>query len=67
MDLFGKKYECHQCGTKFKSEAELKEHGQTHMEQRQDHAEHEHFTCNACGTSFHSKTELEQHGQKHHM
>jgi hypothetical protein len=36
MDLFGKKYECHQCGTTFKSESELAGHGQIHTPQTQD-------------------------------
>jgi uncharacterized C2H2 Zn-finger protein len=67
MNPFGKSFECQQCGTKFRSESDLMEHGQMHMAQGQDHAGHEHFTCNACGTSFHSKAELEQHGQKYHM
>jgi hypothetical protein len=67
MDLFGKKYECHQCGTTFKSESELAGHGQIHTRQTQDHSGHDHFTGSACGASFHSKTELGEHGQKYHM
>lgn len=70
MGLFGKKFECKACGTKFKSEAELMEHGRTHMagkQQQEDHSTHEHFSCKACGATFHSEPELKQHGQTYHM
>ncbi|MGI0049229.1 MAG: C2H2-type zinc finger protein [Nitrososphaera sp.] len=67
MNLFGKKYECQQCSTTFKSESELAGHSQIHSTPTQDHSGHEHFTCNACGASFHSKTELGEHGQRYHM
>ncbi len=33
MGLFGKKYKCSTCGAKFKTEAELMEHGKIHMSQ----------------------------------
>jgi hypothetical protein len=33
MGLFGKKYKCSTCGAKFKTEAEMMEHGKTHMNQ----------------------------------
>lgn len=66
MGLFGKKFECKACGTKFKSEDELVEHGKMHMAE-DSHFGHEHFTCKACGTTFHSPAELQEHGQKYHM
>jgi len=33
MGLFGKKYKCSTCGAKFKTEAEMMEHGKMHTNQ----------------------------------
>ena len=33
MGLFGKKYKCSTCGAKFKTEAEMMEHGRMHTNQ----------------------------------
>jgi uncharacterized Zn-finger protein len=66
MGLFGKKFKCEACGSKFSSQEELMSHGRTHM-QEADHSSHEHFICNACGEAFHSELELKSHGQQAHM
>lgn len=63
MALFGKKFRCETCGMKFRTEAELREHGKMHMQQMPARRD---FTCQTCGASFHSETELKQHGARVH-
>lgn len=67
MGLFGKKFKCDACGTKFGSEEALMSHARTHRSAAatEDHSKHEHYTCNACGSAFHSELELKNHGQQH--
>ncbi len=48
---------------KFRTEAELQEHGKMHMQPMPAHRD---FACQVCGASFHSETELKQHGARVH-
>ncbi len=59
MGLFGKKYKCDACGTKFKKEEDLMQHA------KQAHGKKD-YQCKTCNMAFRSEQELMQHGKQAH-
>jgi uncharacterized C2H2 Zn-finger protein len=72
MGLFdSKKFKCDPCGAKFKTEAELMEHGKMHMASskggmQSGNMQAQQFECKACGMKFGSQAELMEHSKKSH-
>jgi uncharacterized C2H2 Zn-finger protein len=64
MGLFGNKFECGMCGTSFKTEAEMKEHGRMHSSQGAPQPTS--LRCEACGMTFRSEFEMGEHGRQAH-
>lgn len=66
MGWFGKKFKCEECGSKFKTEAELADHVKTHKTVTTENSGSEFFPCDTCMEEFETRGALQEHIKQFH-